>query len=239
MSALVHSSTLVTAGVYLLIRHNFTLFSYDMRALILWLGLITIVIAGGSALFEIDMKKIIALSTLSQLGVIFFSLGLYLPYLTFFHLICHAYFKAILFISAGALIHRVKDYQDIRKMGTQASVFPTLSGVVLVANLSLCGFPFMAGFYSKDAILESILISRVGLACFIIAALGTGLTVIYSVRLSLGVFGVKSRREVFSQEAEIPNLILFGIGVLLIPSIAGGWFLGGTISVGSLVFLRG
>ena len=239
VSALVHSSTLVTAGVYLLIRHNFTLFRHEMGPLTLWLGLITIVMAGGSALFEIDIKKIIALSTLSQLGVIFFSLGLYLPYLTFFHLICHAYFKAILFIAAGALIHRVKDYQDIRKIGTNLSVFPILGGVVLIANLSLCGFPFMAGFYSKDAILESILISRVGLACFILAALGTGLTVIYSVRLSLGVFMVKARREAFSQEVDIPNLILFGMGVLLIPSIAGGWFLGGSISVSSLVFLSG
>jgi len=239
VSALVHSSTLVTAGVYLLIRHNFFVYINGSTSLVFWLGLITIVIAGGSALFEIDIKKVIALSTLRQLGVIFFSLGLCLPYLTFFHLICHAYFKAMLFIAAGAIIHRVKDYQDIRKIGTKASTFPLLGAVVLIANLSLCGFPFIAGFYSKDSILEIMMMSRVGVISFILALLGTGLTVIYSVRLSLGILGVKSGREVLSQESEMPNLIILGMGVLIIPSVLGGWFFRGSISVGPLVYLRG
>jgi len=116
--------------------------------------------AGSAALFELDIKKVIALSTLRQLGVIFFSLGLGLPYLAFFHLIAHAYFKAILFIAAGAIIHRVKDYQDLRKMGRFRIGMPCLVGVALTRNLRLCGLPFIAGFYSKDSILERIIIRR-------------------------------------------------------------------------------
>jgi len=123
------------------------------------------VIAGGAALFELDIKKIIALSTLRQLGVIFFSLGLGLPFMRFFHLVAHAYFKAILFIAAGAVIHRVKDYQDLRKIGRFQGVMPRLSRVIVVRNLRLCGLPFMSGFYSKDVILERIIMN--GLDAFI------------------------------------------------------------------------
>ena len=112
-------------------------------------------------MFELDIKKVIALSTLRQLGVIFFSLGLGLSYLRFFHLLSHAYFKAILFIAAGAVIHRVKDYQDLRKIGTFQVRIPRLAGVIIIRNLRLCGLPFMAGFYSKDVILERIIINRV------------------------------------------------------------------------------
>lgn len=122
-------------------------------------------IAGGAALFELDIKKIIALSTLRQLGVIFFSLGLGLPFMSFFHLVAHAYFKAILFIAAGAVIHRVKDYQDLRKIGRFQGVMPRLSRVIVVRNLRLCGLPFMSGFYSKDVILERIIMN--GLDAFI------------------------------------------------------------------------
>lgn len=122
-------------------------------------------IAGGAALFELDIKKIIALSTLRQLGVIFFSLGLGLPFMRFFHLVAHAYFKAILFIAAGAVIHRVKDYQDLRKIGRFQGVMPRLSRVIVVRNLRLCGLPFMSGFYSKDVILERIIMN--GLDAFI------------------------------------------------------------------------
>ncbi len=154
-----HSSTLVTAGVYVLIRINRVLYSSMICEVLLWLGLITIFIAGGSAMYEVDIKKVIALSTLRQLGVIFFSLGLGLPMFTFMHLVSHAYFKAILFIAAGAIIHRLKEFQDLRKMGSRASAHPGLAGVVLTSNLRLCGFPFLSGFYSKDLILEILLIN--------------------------------------------------------------------------------
>merc|ERR1719189_1741455 len=115
VSALVHSSTLVTAGVYLLLRFNLLL--CNNMFVILMLGCITMVMAGVSGLTESDMKKIIALSTLSQLGVMFFSVGLGEVFLRYFHLISHAYFKAIIFICAGAIIHRIGDYQDQQAPG--------------------------------------------------------------------------------------------------------------------------
>jgi len=117
VSALVHSSTLVTAGVYLLIRINILLVNLQLLEGLIFLGTCTILIAGGAAILEIDIKKIIALSTLSQLGVIIIVLGAGSPILSYFHLLSHAFFKAILFICAGLVIHNIKDYQDIRKMG--------------------------------------------------------------------------------------------------------------------------
>jgi len=238
VSALVHSSTLVTAGVYLLIRHNYILWTRGWANLIVWLGLITIIMAGSAALFELDIKKVIALSTLRQLGVIFFSLGLGLPYLAFFHLVAHAYFKAILFIAAGAIIHRVKDYQDLRKMGSFTYRIPRLAGVVLISNLSLCGLPFMAGFYSKDSILETVIIRRSRFLVWRGAMLGTLLTVAYSCRFTLGVLGRFSRREPFSGEADGRKNMIKGMLILWMPSILGGWFLSGTTSESPLVFLR-
>ena len=106
--------------------------------------------AGAAAVLELDIKKIIALSTLRQLGVILFSLGSGQPFIAFFPLISHAYFKAMLFIAAGAIIHRVKDYQDLRKIGRASRNLPRLAAICLIRNLSLCGFPFLSGFYSKD-----------------------------------------------------------------------------------------
>merc|ERR1712095_96799 len=105
---------------------------------------------------EIDIKKIIALSTLRQLGIIILTLGIGNPILSYFHLLSHAFFKAILFICAGIVIHNIKDYQDIRKIRIILSNIPITIRVIIVANLSLCGLPFLRGFYSKDIILETI-----------------------------------------------------------------------------------
>merc|ERR1712213_67955 len=149
VSALVHSSTLVTAGVYLIIRLNFIFCSSNSTNFLLFIGIITILLAGAAAIFEIDIKKVIALSTLSQLGVIIIILGGIEPVLSFFHLLRHAYFKAILFICAGIIIHNMKDYQDIRKIRIILNVIPVTFRVIIVANLSLCGLP-LRGFYSKD-----------------------------------------------------------------------------------------
>ena len=163
VSALVHSSTLVTAGVYLLIRFNYAISTRGYIRWVLILGILTMTIAGGSALIELDIKKIIALSTLRQLGVIFFSLGLGQPFITFFHLISHAYFKAILFMAAGAAIHRIKDYQDLRKMGGYHNNHIIIGSIIIISNLSLCGLPFMSGFYSKDMILEVFMLIEVNI----------------------------------------------------------------------------
>jgi NADH-ubiquinone oxidoreductase chain 5 len=152
------------------------------------LGSLTILIAGISAIGEVDIKKIIALSTLRQLGLIFFVLGIGLPTLSFFHLIIHAYFKAILFICAGGVIHRIKEFQDLRAIGGGAKQIPISISIFLVANLSLCGVPFIRGFFSKDLILELIIISGSRITTLILAILATGITVAYSCRIIKLVF---------------------------------------------------
>jgi len=153
VSALVHSSTLVTAGVYLLIRFSECI-TLTSRALLMFLSTVTIFLSGLVANFEYDMKKIIALSTLSQLGVMMFSISLGLYGLAFFHLVIHALFKALLFLCAGVLIHGVGGSQDIRLCGGLARTFPLIGVCINLANLSLCGLPFLSGFYSKDLIIE-------------------------------------------------------------------------------------
>merc|ERR1711915_334110 len=121
---------------------------------LLFIGIMTILLAGAAAIFEIDIKKIIALSTLRQLGVIIMILGAIEPLLSFFHLLSHAFFKAILFICAGMVIHNIKDYQNIRKIGNSLISLPLITSVIMIANLRLRGLPFLTGFYSKDLILE-------------------------------------------------------------------------------------
>nr|YP_010713849.1 NADH dehydrogenase subunit 5 [Aristaeopsis edwardsiana]WDD39069.1 NADH dehydrogenase subunit 5 [Aristaeopsis edwardsiana] len=183
VSALVHSSTLVTAGVYLLIRFSAALEGSSSQMVLLLLSSLTMFMAGLGANFEYDLKKIIALSTLSQLGVMMSILSLGYPDLAFFHLLAHALFKALLFMCAGAVIHSVKDYQDIRMMGGLVYHMPLTGMCMNLANLALCGTPFLAGFYSKDVILEVAFMSPINLVAFLLYALATGLTVCYTMRL--------------------------------------------------------
>nr|QTX96604.1 NADH dehydrogenase subunit 5 [Macrobrachium rosenbergii]QTX96617.1 NADH dehydrogenase subunit 5 [Macrobrachium rosenbergii]UPO69326.1 NADH dehydrogenase subunit 5 [Macrobrachium rosenbergii]UVU21267.1 NADH dehydrogenase subunit 5 [Macrobrachium rosenbergii] len=183
VSALVHSSTLVTAGVYLLIRFSPSLMSSFASTLLLLLGCLTMFMAGLGANFETDLKKIIALSTLSQLGVMITILSLGWSTLAFFHLLTHALFKALLFMCAGSIIHSVGDYQDIRMMGGLVNFMPISVMCINLANLALCGFPFLAGFYSKDLILEVAFLNPLNEVSFWLLALATGLTVCYSFRL--------------------------------------------------------
>merc|ERR1712033_108246 len=163
VSALVHSSTLVTAGVYLLVRFRIALDGSEVQMVLLLLSRLTIFIAGLGANFEYDLKKIIALSTLSQLGVIISILCLGYANLAFFHLLRHALFKALLFICAGAVIHNIKDYQDVRVIGGLVSQIPLTTFCINLANLALCGRPFLAGFYSKDLILEIAFIRNINI----------------------------------------------------------------------------
>lgn len=183
VSALVHSSTLVTAGVYLLIRFNFLLIRFEYSKFLLLIGGLTIFIAGLSANYEFDLKKIIALSTLSQLGLIIRILAIGFPKLAFFHLLTHALFKALLFICAGGIIHNIKNSQDIRDMGLLIYFIPLRVACLNVANFALCGLPFLAGFYSKDLILEMVILSEINLFSFFLFFFSTGLTVCYSFRL--------------------------------------------------------
>merc|ERR1711953_155221 len=156
----------------------------NMSYLLLILGIITIIIAGLTAMLEIDIKKIIALSTLRQLGIIMLILGMGNPMLSFFHLLSHAFFKAILFICAGIVIHNIKDYQDIRKIGISYNNLNFCISIMIIANIRLCGLPFLRGFYSKDLIIEIILIKGKNLFLFIFIIIGTILTVLYSCRLN-------------------------------------------------------
>nr|YP_010564696.1 NADH dehydrogenase subunit 5 [Lordithon arcuatus]UZA61073.1 NADH dehydrogenase subunit 5 [Lordithon arcuatus] len=183
VSSLVHSSTLVTAGVYLLIRFNFAL-SLNLMLLLLLLGSLTMFMAGMGANFEYDLKKIIALSTLSQLGLMMSILALGEFKLAFFHLLTHALFKATLFMCAGAMIHNLSNCQDIRFMGSMVINMPMICSFFNISNLSLCGLPFLSGFYSKDLILEIFSMQYLNMFMYLIFFISTGLTVSYTFRLS-------------------------------------------------------
>nr|YP_009917624.1 NADH dehydrogenase subunit 5 [Palaemon serratus]QLM01497.1 NADH dehydrogenase subunit 5 [Palaemon serratus] len=183
VSALVHSSTLVTAGVYLLIRFSPSLSGTLVSTVLLLVGCTTMLMAGLGANFETDLKKIIALSTLSQLGVMISILSFGSAMLAFFHLLTHALFKALLFMCAGSIIHGVGESQDIRTMGSLVGFMPLSVMCINLANLSLCGIPFLAGFYSKDLILEVAFMGPLNIICLIMYGVATGLTVSYSFRL--------------------------------------------------------
>nr|WVH44987.1 NADH dehydrogenase subunit 5 [Tipula legalis] len=183
VSALVHSSTLVTAGIYLLIRFNVLLENTYLGQGLLLISGLTMFMAGLGANFEFDLKKIIALSTLSQLGLMMSILSMGFYKLAFFHLLTHALFKALLFMCAGAIIHNMKNNQDIRMMGSLINQMPLTSACLNLAGLALCGMPFLAGFYSKDLILEIVMLSNINSFSFFLFFFSTGLTVCYSFRL--------------------------------------------------------
>nr|AXI98630.1 NADH dehydrogenase subunit 5 [Pseudoniphargus mercadali] len=183
VSSLVHSSTLVTAGVYLLIRFYPVMSSSSY----LWEGLLfisvtTMVVAGLGANFETDMKKVVALSTLSQLGVMMMILSAGLVSLSFFHLITHAMFKSSLFMCVGFMMHNLGGNQDGRGMSGFSQMSPLMSSYFLIVNMALMGFPFLAGFYSKDLILESMFMGSQSYLIVVSLILGTGLTFSYSLR---------------------------------------------------------
>nr|YP_009935104.1 NADH dehydrogenase subunit 5 [Semibalanus cariosus]QNS22946.1 NADH dehydrogenase subunit 5 [Semibalanus cariosus] len=182
VSSLVHSSTLVTAGIYLVIRLGWV-YDFWMNELLMILSVLTMFMAGLGACFEFDLKKIIALSTLSQLGLMMYSLSLGLVKVALFHLLMHALFKALLFMSAGCIIHGFKGWQDIRMMGNMMTSLPFISSCFVVSNLALSGMPFLAGFYSKDLILELSLMEELNILSLFMLFLSTGLTVAYTFRL--------------------------------------------------------
>nr|ALO76578.1 NADH deshydrogenase subunit 5 [Melyridae sp. 'Dasytidae' GENSP01] len=183
VSSLVHSSTLVTAGVYLLIRFSYSLTS-NLMYFLLFISSLTMFMSGLGANFEFDLKKIIALSTLSQLGLMLSILSLGEFKLAFFHLLIHALFKALLFMCAGNIIHNLLNCQDIRYMGGLVVFMPLTCVFMNICNLSLCGLPFLSGFYSKDLILEIMSMNYLNLYIYIVFYVSIGLTVSYSFRLS-------------------------------------------------------
>jgi NADH-ubiquinone oxidoreductase chain 5 len=186
VSALIHAATMVTAGVYLLMRSS-PLIEYSSTVLLLclWLGAITTVFSSLIGLFQQDIKKVIAYSTMSQLGMMVIAVGLSSYNIALFHLVNHAFYKGLLFLGAGAVIHAVADNQDFRKYGGLISFLPLTYSVILIASLSLVAFPFMTGFYSKDFILESAYgqFYFSSIAVYFIATIGAIFTTLYSVKV--------------------------------------------------------
>nr|UJG45131.1 NADH dehydrogenase subunit 5 [Sepsis punctum] len=222
VSALVHSSTLVTAGVYLLIRFNLLLVDSWMGQMLLLISGLTMFMAGLGANFEFDLKKIIALSTLSQLGLMMSILSMGFYKLAFFHLLTHALFKALLFMCAGAIIHNMNNSQDIRLMGGLSIHMPMTSACFNVSNLALCGMPFLAGFYSKDMILETVLLSNVNQISFFLYFFSTGLTVCYTFRLIYYTMSGDLNCSSLNMLNDEGWVMLKGMSVLLVMSIIGG-----------------
>uniref|UniRef100_UPI003001B65C NADH dehydrogenase subunit 5 n=1 Tax=Limassolla fasciata TaxID=3019671 RepID=UPI003001B65C len=220
VSSLVHSSTLVTAGVYLLIRF-FNQFNF-LNYYFLFLSMLTMFMSSFCANYEFDLKKIIALSTLSQLGLMMSSLFLGLVNLAFFHLIIHAIFKSLLFLCAGILIFHMNDNQDIRMMGSLSKFMPYTCSCFNISSMALCGFPFLSGFYSKDLILESMNMNMTNLFVYLLFYICLGLTSCYSIRLFYYSFIMKYSGFSISLFSEDLNFMKFSIFILTFFSVLLG-----------------
>jgi NADH-ubiquinone oxidoreductase chain 5 len=186
VSALIHAATMVTAGVYLLMRSSPLIeYSSTVLMLCLWIGAITTVFSSLIGLFQQDIKKVIAYSTMSQLGMMVIAVGLSSYNIALFHLVNHAFYKGLLFLAAGSVIHAVADNQDFRRYGGLKVFLPLTYSVMLIASLSLVAFPFMTGFYSKDFILESAYgqFYFSSTVVYFIAVIGAMFTTLYSVKV--------------------------------------------------------
>merc|ERR1711937_614116 len=242
VSALIHAATLVTAGVFLIARSSFL---YELAPnglqLVTTLGACTAFFASSVGLLQNDLKRVIAYSTCSQLGYMVFACGLSDYAVGIFHLANHAVFKALLFLGAGMVIHAVNDEQDMRKMGGLKKLVPFTYSVMTIASLALIGFPFLAGFYSKDLILELAYGKFTPFSHFsyYLGTFGAFLTAFYSTRLACLTFLVKPNgvRPVIGFAHETFSYMFVALCVLAIPSIfVGFWTKDMIIGVGSDFF---
>ena len=230
VSALIHAATMVTAGVFLVVRCS-PLFEYSQTALnlVTIVGMITAIFAASVALVQNDIKKIVAYSTCSQLGYMFFAAGVGAYHVAMFHLFTHAFFKALLFLGSGSVIHAFKDEQDIRNMGGVRKKLPYTYIFMLIGTLALTGFPFLSGFYSKDAIIEFAYLrnSTLGNYAATIGIFTAFLTSIYSWRLIFKTFhGPYNNKKVLINEThESPIIMLAPLLLLSIGAIFAGYYL--------------
>ena len=227
VSALIHAATMVTAGIFLVARCS-PLFemSPSILSFITIIGASTAFFAATVALVQNDIKRIVAYSTCSQLGYMFVALGSGAYQIAIFHLFTHAFFKALLFLGSGSVIHAVSDEQDIRKMGGLYKLIPFTWIVMLIGTLGLTGAPLMSGYYSKDGIIEAAFVSQTegNLYAFYLLVLSALLTSFYSWRLIFLTFNGKSNipTEIFSKIHESPKVMLFPLFILSIFTIFSG-----------------
>lgn len=229
VSALIHAATMVTAGIFLVIRCS-PLFEYSAGVLsvVAIFGALTALFAASIGLVQNDLKKIIAYSTCSQLGYMVFACGISNYSSGFFHLINHAFFKALLFLCAGSVIHALANEQDIRRMGGLAKILPITYVMMLIGSLSLLGFPFLTGFYSKDVVLELAFSSYSvsGLFAYWLGVISVFFTSFYSCRLlHLTFFSTSSNtiKQNVSHAHEAPYFMLFSFFPLALGSIFWGY----------------
>jgi NADH-quinone oxidoreductase subunit L len=228
VSALIHAATMVTAGVYLLVRaHPIFESASDVQALAAILGAATLLLAGFVALVQWDIKRVIAYSTMSQIGYMFLGAGIGAYGFAIFHLMTHAFFKALLFLAAGVVIHHLADEQDMRRMGGLKDVLPRTHLAFLIGTVALVGLPPFAGFWSKDAILSSALAddSALGWILLVAGLLGALLTGAYSFRLYYAVFHgrpAEAPAHAAHGQGEGPPSMLLPVGLLAVLSTIGG-----------------
>jgi len=235
VSALIHAATMVTAGIFVLIRLSLILeYSTVILVIIAIIGALTAFFAGTIGIFQNDLKRVIAYSTCSQLGYMMVGCGLSSYSVALFHLMNHAFFKALLFLSAGAIIHSMLDQQDVRRMGMLLKYLPVSYLMILIGSLTIMGVPFLTGFYSKDFILEYVYSSNISLNFFLytLSILSACLTSFYSIKLLFltfynthnSYFNVlynKKQKTIFIHESNV--LILIALIILFIGSIFIGF----------------
>lgn len=230
VSALIHAATMVTAGVFLVARLSFL---YEMaplaRDLIIIVGAVTAFFAATVALTQTDIKRVIAYSTCSQLGYMFFAAGCSGYGAAMFHLVTHAFFKALLFLGAGSVIHAMSDEQDMTHMGGIYKLIPKTYAFMWIGSLALAGMPYFAGYYSKDAVLETAFLSGTSLShfAFVLGLFVAFLTAFYSWRLLLLTFHGKPQAndKVMAHVHESPLTMLLPLAVLSLGAIFSGYFL--------------